>query len=325
MPIQDPATARFAGDNLIMLFYGLPGVGKSTLALSAPDPFWLDVDRGRKRVKREHLKPFDDTQSYTEILNDLRKIDPAKHKTIIIDTVGALIEVMKMWAGETDPGNALKKGGGFALAGYGIIKSEFIRLVTELKAKFNLIFIFHATREKEKDAIYYELVCEGAAKVFTWQPADLAAYMFIDPSTGMRRLGFTPQADYSAKAGHGIKGIVNVPELDPGQPNVFLTDLFNAIRKNIAAEDDASGNARQQYAEIMTVGREAIDRINLISDIPQAVADVKMLGEALTSKAELNAYFKARLEKVGITFNRETKKYEQTPAVETGAEGDMGV
>ena len=330
MPIKMPNEARFADKNFVMVIYGLPGVGKSTLALSAPRPFWLDVDQGAVRVEREHLKPRDDTQHYKTLLDTLAQVSPKDYDTIIIDTVGALIEVQKGWAAETDPKNALKAGGGFALAGYGIIKSEYIRLAHELKSKFNVILVFHAVKEKDKDQIYYDLVCEGAAKVFSWQPADLGAYMYID--NGKRYLGFTPTDSYSAKSGHGIKGIIPIPELKKGDPNVFLTDLFAQVRANIAAADAAGSDEYARYDEIIAAGAQAVADIKGIPDIAGCVQKIKALGEALTSAAELRGKFNARLKELGITYNKEKKVYEQVlpeapapaapeaPATETPAE-----
>ena len=36
-----------------MLIYGQPGMGKSTLALSAPDPVMFDFDGGVNRVNKD--------------------------------------------------------------------------------------------------------------------------------------------------------------------------------------------------------------------------------------------------------------------------------
>jgi hypothetical protein len=68
----------------------------------------------------------------------------------------------------------------------------------------------------------------------------------------------------------------------------------------------------------MAKGRAAIDKINIIGDIPTAGAEIKALGEALTSKAELGAYMKARFKTLGITFDRETKTYSQQKPEEDG-------
>jgi hypothetical protein len=332
--IKKPGEAKFANKHFILLIYGLPGVGKSTLALSAPRPFYLDVDQGAVRVRREHLKDYDDTQVYKEMLATLATVDPVNYDTIIIDTVGAMIESQKAWAAEVDPKNALKRDGGFALAGYGIIKAEYARLFRELSLKFNVILVFHAVKEKHGDDIFYDLVCEGAAKVFSWQPADLGCYMFVE--NGRRRLGFTPQSEYSAKSGHGIKGIQEVPELKPGEPNTFLTDLFALARENIAADDVAGAQEREDYDRIMAEGKKIIADVKDPDDVSPAAAKMKALGKALTSEPELRGQMSARLKELGIAYDKAAKKYylkespkpepeqqpqEQQPAAEANVPG----
>ena len=41
--------------NIKIMIYGQAGMGKSTLALSAPRPLLLDFDNGVKRVNTNHL------------------------------------------------------------------------------------------------------------------------------------------------------------------------------------------------------------------------------------------------------------------------------
>ena len=140
---------NFSDKNIIMIISGLPGVGKTTLALSAPDVLLIDADEGMARVNPEHRKDSSICKTYEELLEDIKAAE-GRYKTIAIDTGGALIEMMKDWAMRTEPA-ANKKNGGFSLQGYGVIKSEFLRMSADLRRKFNVIFLFHTTREKNGD------------------------------------------------------------------------------------------------------------------------------------------------------------------------------
>ena len=177
MPIVKPEKMTFRGKNIIMIISGLPGTGKTTLALSAPDVLLIDTDEGMVRVNPAHRKDASICKTYEEILADIKAAE-GTYKTIVIDTCGALIDTMKDWAMRTDP-KASKKDGGFSLQGYGTIKSEFIRLSAELRKKFNVIFLFHENMTKQDDSVFYELVVEGSARTLVYQPADLAAHLFI--------------------------------------------------------------------------------------------------------------------------------------------------
>ena len=95
-------------------------------ALSAPDVLLIDADEGMARVNPEHRKDSSICKTYEELLEDIKAAE-GRYKTIAIDTGGALIETMKDWAMRTEPA-ANKKNGGFSLQGYGVIKSEFLRM-----------------------------------------------------------------------------------------------------------------------------------------------------------------------------------------------------
>ena len=311
MPIVKPTEMDFSDKNIIMIVSGLPGTGKTTLALSAPDVLLIDTDEGMARVNPAHRKDASICKTYEEVLADIKSAEGA-YKTIVIDTCGALIEYMKDWAMRTDP-KASKKDGGFSLQGYGTIKTEFLRLSAELRKKFNVIYLFHENMTKNgDDGVFYDLVVEGSAKVICWQPADLGAHLFIQ--NGRRYLGFTPTEQYSAKSAYGIKGLVEVPELKDGEPNDFLTKLFAKVRSNLAAESKALAPEKAKYDAAIAEAKLACDAVNAPEDVAQAAQYIKALDHALTSEKEATAMLKARLAELNIGWNKDTKAYEYKSA-----------
>ena len=306
MPIVKPTEMDFSNKNIIMIISGLPGTGKTTLALSAPDVLLIDTDEGMARVNPAHRKDASICKTYEEVLADIKAAE-GTYKTIVVDTTGALIEYMKDWAMRTDP-KASKKDGGFSLQGYGTIKTEFNRLSAELRKKFNVIFLFHENMTKQDETVFYELVVEGATRTLVYQPADLAAHLFIQ--NGRRYLGFTPTEQYSAKSAYGIKGLVEVPELKDGDPNDFLTRLFDKVRKNLASESKKIAPEKDAYAEAINEAKTICAAVNSPEDVPFAVDTIGKLNHALTSEKESKAMLKARLEELGIVWNKTAKKYE---------------
>ena len=305
MPIVKPENMNFSNKNIIMIISGLPGTGKTTLALSAPDVLLIDTDEGMARVNPAHRKDASICKTYEEVLSDIKAAE-GKYKTIVIDTCGALIEYMKDWAMRTDP-KASKKDGGFSLQGYGIIKSEFVRLSAELRKKFNVIFLFHESMTKVDENVFYELVVEGSARTLVYQPADLAAHLFIQ--TGKRYLGFTPTEQYSAKAAYGIKGLIEVPELKEGEPNDFLTKLFARVRENLAAESAALGPEKQKYDFALADARKIVATVNAPEDVQAAATAISKLDHGLTSEKEAKAMLKKRMDELGIIYDKATKSY----------------
>lgn len=305
MAIVKPEEMNFSDKNIIMIISGLPGVGKTTVALSAPNVLLIDADEGLARVNPAHRKDSSICKTYEELLSDLKAAE-GHYETIVIDTCGALIEMLKDWAMRTDP-TARKKNGGFSLQGYGVIKSEFLRLSAELRKKFNVIFLFHATREKNGDEEFYDIVCEGAAKTLVWQPADLGAYMHI--INGERYLGFTPTANYNAKSAYGIKGLIKVPELQDGDANDFLTKLFAQVKANLAAENEAIKKQQEIYQQAMAKGRAVLDALNNPEMAVSAYETIKGIDHALTSEKELVAMFKEKVKEMGWEYDKGARQY----------------
>lgn len=304
--IVKPENMDFSNKNIIMIISGLPGVGKTTLALSAPDVVLIDADEGMARVNPAHRKDSSMVKTYEELLSDIKSFE-GHYKTVAIDTCGALIDLMKDWAMRTEP-TASKKSGGFSQQGYGFIKTEFLRLSAELRKKFNVVFLFHAAKDRQGDDVFYDIVCEGSAKTLVWQPADLGAYLHI--VNGERYLGFTPTMNYNAKSAYGIKGLVKVPELKDGEPNDFLTKLFAKVKENIAAESASLAPQKEAYEEAIAAGKLAIETIQKPEDVTEAMSAIKSLPHALTSERELKAALTERLKELRIVYNKGNKAYE---------------
>jgi len=304
--IIQPENMRFDDKKIFMILSGLPGVGKTTLALSAPNPLLIDCDQGIVRVDPAHRKPTADAKTYEELRDDIRSIKDGMFETVILDTCGALIELMKDWALRTEPA-ASKKSGGFSQQGYGVVKSEFLRFSAELRKRFNVIYVFHASRERTDDGEFYDIICEGSTKTIVWQPADLGAYLHI--INGERMMGFSPTMFYNAKSAYGIKGLVKVPELEKGDQNDFLTKLFDRIRSNIAAENAQGASEREAYERIMAEGIALIEKVENPEDMPAAADGIKALDKALTSEKELKSRLAARMKEKGIVWDKERKAY----------------
>ena len=305
MAIVKPENMDFSNKNIIMIISGLPGVGKTTLALSAPEVVLIDADEGMARVKPEHRRDSSIVKTYEELLSDIKECD-GKYKTVVIDTAGALIELMKDWAMRNEP-SASKKSGGFSQQGYGFIKTEFLRLSAELRKKFNVIFLFHASKDKQGDDVFYDIVCEGSAKTLVWQPADLGAYMHM--INDERYLGFSPTMNYNAKGAYGIKGLVKVPDLKDGDKNDFLTKLFAQVKANIAAEGAALKPQQEAYERIMYAGMELINDIDTPEKALPVLTSIRKTEHALTSQKELESAFKARVKELGYTYDAKAKQY----------------
>ena len=307
MPIVKPENMDFSNKNIIMIISGLPGVGKTTLALSAPDAVLVDFDEGLARVKSEHRKDSIVGGTYKGFLDDL-KTAYTSYKTIVIDTGGAMIEAMKEWAEKEHALEVTTKNGNVdPRKVFGVVKSEFLRVSRELRQRVNVVYLFHESKDKENDEIYYSLVCEGSARTLVWQPADLGAHMFI--RDGKRYLGFTPTSQYSAKSAYGFRDLVEVPELKDGEPNTFLAKVFAKAKEYLASESASLKPQQETYDKAMESGRALLNTIDAPEKALSTLNDIRALPHALTSLKELEAAFKTRVKELGYTYDGTAKAY----------------
>ena len=309
MAIKKPNEMSFKDKNLIMIISGLPGTGKTTLALSAPDVLLIDCDNGLARVNPAHRKDASICTTFDEIRKDVQAAK-GQYKAIVVDTGGALVDMLKQHVVDhpADYKGGAKASGGISLQGFGFVKQLFLDFSAELRRNFNVVFIFHENMTRNgEDGVFYELVCEGSARTLVYQPADLAAHLFIQ--NGQRYLGFTPTEQYSAKSAYGVKGLVPVKEIGDGEPNDFLTRLFAQIRKNLAAETADLEKPQKEYEEVMARARQLLAEANDldgINDFREAFANMP---HPLTSEKEVKAMFREKCKALGLVRDKETGQY----------------
>ena len=122
-----------------MIIAGVPGIGKTTLALSSPRPLLIDLDKGVSRVEARFRTDTAVINDYSELVNDLKTTDLSNYDTLIIDTGGKLLEILKPVVIAEDAKNG-KKDGNLSLQGYGSVKRkfrEFVNFVRSLNKKLN--------------------------------------------------------------------------------------------------------------------------------------------------------------------------------------------
>ena len=299
----------YSQKKLFLIIFGSPGVGKSTLAQSAPNVLTIDTDNGMCRVKSEHRKDVSICNTFDEVRADIKAAKGA-YDTIVIDTGGALVEMMKQYV--VDNPKEFKGGakatGGISLQGFGFVKQLWNDFINEIRRDFNLVIVFHESAEKAgDDGMLYQIVVEGSTRQTVWQGADLAARIFIN--NGQRYAGFTPTEQYSAKSCFGISGLVPIPELKDGEPNDFLTKLFDKVHANLAAESDALIPQREKYDWAMADAKKIVETVNEPADVQIAADGIKNLDHALTSKKEALDMLRKRCDEKGIVYDKAAKAY----------------
>lgn len=124
MALKRPEELDFTNQKFSMIIAGHPGIGKTTLALSAPDALLVDVDKGISRVSPQFRKDSLQIATYEELLDDIRTIDLSAYKSIVIDTGGSLFDLMVPYVIKQNAQNG-QRDGTLTRKGYGAIAREF--------------------------------------------------------------------------------------------------------------------------------------------------------------------------------------------------------
>ena len=312
--IVTPENMSFDNKKFSMILYGSPGVGKTTLALSAPDPILIDFDRGMSRVRTQHRKTSIFCDTYEDVLTDLESPAMKDFQTIVVDTGGSFITYLQDWAMRADPKVNKQKNGAISLKGFGAVKQEFSRFTGYVRDTLhkNLIYVFHSMEQTDKDGnVQVRLMCEGAAKNIVWTPCDFGGY--VQMIGNQRVVCFTPEQEYFAKGCHGIKGQMVVPELGPNDENNFITKLFDKAKANIAAEAEAYAPIKAQYEAVMETVRKMLESVTDAESANKVSTDIQALAHASTSLKESSKMLKDKAASIGLVYSKSAAGFIKAP------------
>lgn len=317
--IQKPDSVATTAKKIRILIAGYPGIGKSTLGLSAPKPLHIDVDFGSDRIEPRYRKDFIQPKSYDEILTDLVPENLTDYETLVFDTGGKLISLMSLWAIKKDSKYG-QRDGSLSLKGYGFVGKEFQRLMDYCFYELdkNIVMIFHAIEDKDGDNTRLRIKVEGQTKNNVWETQDLGG--FVEMFGNDRTIGFSNCERYFAKGTRGINGIIKIPALGPTSPNDFLTKLFEQYNAKAAAEVAENNAKREAYDAAMTEGYQIIATIVDAATANAAMPKIKAIKHALTSEKEISIAFNGQIKALNLFYDKVLKQYTPAPEEPKGAE-----
>ena len=314
--IQEGYKLDFSNQTFGVILYGAPGVGKTTLAMSdgnnGADTLLIDLEHGIGRTNPLHRMNCKilSAENYQEVKKDLETPEAKAAKTIVIDTAGALVEYLKQWAMETQPGAKDRNGNWNGLKGFGIVKTEMDSFVNQIKSVMNknVVFIFHADEKVDRDGNPIQrLRCEGSFRNTVWTGIDFGA--LIQRQGGKRYANFVPDDDNPAKGCHGIEGKFEIPELTTGARNDFLAWLFDTARKNMQKENDEVAGVIQNYNKIIGDVKEMVEGVTDADSANACLNTIGAMEHVLTSKKECGKILNDKCKSLGLAYQKATGSY----------------
>lgn len=293
------------------LVYGQPGLGKSTLALSTPDPVLFDFDGGIQRVNGAFQCPTLQVQNWTEVLQALQELEkePNDFKTIVIDTAGKMLDYMSTYIIQQD--NRLgKRDVSLTLQGFGARKIMFINFLKRVSMiGKHVIFVAHEREEKDGDIRIVRPEIGGSSAGDLIKELDLVGYM--QAIGNKRTISWTPQEKFYAKNTCNLPPMQEIPVIIDEQGKIighndFMSNIFENYDNYLKQES----NTRKEYDELIS---EIEGEVACISDAEQAnsyVLSMKDKKQIWDSNAHAKSLITDRCKELGLKFNKTTKKYE---------------
>lgn len=193
---------------ITLLLYGQPGIGKTSAASTAEAPLLLDFDRGA------HRSGFRKDTVQVERWSDISSMSPAdiaEYKTIIVDTVGRLLDLMSADIIQKNP-KMQGYGGALSLQGYGALKAAYATWLGALMSMGkDVILVAHEREDKKGDVHIVRPDIQGGSYGEVFKRADGIGYMYRSGRSTM--LDFSPTDTWVGKNAANFEPLV-VPDFN---------------------------------------------------------------------------------------------------------------
>jgi hypothetical protein len=280
-----------------MLIYGQPGLGKSTLALSAPQPLMVDFDGGIHRVEPVHLSDTVQVSSWADMMA-LFDTDLSAYKTIIIDTAGKMLDYMGAHIIKAEA--KYGKGGALTLQGYGVRKGMFQRFLGQVATMGkHIVFVAHEKEEKDGDQKIIRPEIGGSSGGDLIKDLDLVGYM--EAKGNLRAISFDPCEKFYGKNTCKLDPLIQLPNLAAGARNDLLVSIFERFSEGLAQRNAMMGSYSALLQEIRA-------KADLITDADMANAFVVYAQNAAhiwDSSLQAKAMLREKAKALGLTFSKE--------------------
>lgn len=298
-----------------MLVYGQPGIGKSTMALSAPNPVLFDFDGGVQRVNVAFQCPTLQVKSWEEALQALDELKGGEVncKTIVIDTAGKMLDFMSDFIMRNDSKMKMRDGS-LSLKGYGARKVMFQNFLREVAMMGkNIVFVAHEREEKDGETKIVRPEIGGSSAGDLIKELDLVGYVQAVGSD--RTVYWTPQEKFYAKNTCNLPAWQKIPVIVDANGNVTqqndtLQKVFVYYENNVKKIEET----RKRYNELLDEIELAIENITdarSANEFAEAIASTEIIWD---SKVRARELFKVKVANLKLKWNAKTKSYEDTAA-----------
>lgn len=293
---------------LSALIYGQPGMGKTTLALSAPHPLLLDFDGGVHRVNAAHRVDTVQITKWEEVDEVMQSPEIADYATFVIDTAGKMLSFMDKYIMRNNP-KMRKADGTLSLQGYGVRKNMFINFVNQVSLMGkSVIFVAHEREEKNGEEKQIRPEIGGSSAGDLIKELDLVGYM---EAIGKKRtISFNPCEKFYGKNTCNLPERMEIPIIinDKGDvtgENNFMTNIINTYSKYQEKQTELSS----EYEDLMEVIKAQVELVNDVESANSVAKSLAGMQHIFDSKLQAGQLLNKRCKELGLKFDKIKKEY----------------
>lgn len=249
---------------VIIALYGDPGIGKTSLFNTSPNPLLIDFDRGVDRaINRQDTLVVN---AWEDVLKEEKSGTFQSYSTIGIDTAkAALDDFLMSYVIKQDYKNAKNK-----LAAYGALGDEFKVFVSNRRSeKADIVIIAHAKDEKEGDIIKKMPDVTGGSYQLLLRIADQVGYMTT--INNKRVIQFEP-TDRTIGKNVARLPIIEIPDENNPEFRTFMASIIQKTKEQMRNMSEAQRESEQKMIQLQ-------EHINLCEDPEELTAILHIANE----------------------------------------------
>lgn len=279
---------------VIIVLYGTPGAGKTSLANTSNNPLLIDCDRGSDRAANRAEATII-ASNWQDVLADETEIK--NYNTLCIDTAKAVLDdYLMMWVVDKDYKLKTNK-----LKAYGAIGDEFKQFVNRRRAEnLDIIIIAHAKDEKDGDNTKISPDVTGQSKDLILRIADQVGFLTVE--NNKRVVNFEPTDKTIGKNVARIPKTEIPDETDP-KFKTFMADVIQHVKDSIRRQSQEQIDAQTEI-ELFQSELDLCTDSDSLMNISAVCAKLPKSQQAAMKKRIL-----AKVELLGLHFDKSQNKF----------------
>jgi hypothetical protein len=285
---------------VVIVIYGTPGSGKTSVANTADQVVMIDCDRGfdRAAVRVDTIT----ARTWEEIIAEESILK--NYKTVSVDTAkSCLDDFLALYAVKRDYKLKTNKQ-----KMYGFIGDEFKEFVNRRREEgADLIFVAHDKEDVDKDITRHSPDVTGQSKNLLLRIADQVGYIRV--TNNKRVISFDPTEEYIGKNVAELPQM-EIPEKDNPAFQTFMAGIIKQVKEKIQAKTESQKKALEKIAEMS-------EKISSLSTTEEADSILKELNELpKAQQVQLKKALQSKTNELKFEFDKENNKFKIASAAE---------